>query len=134
MTVSRVLAAIGSAVVLAAVGAGLYVAGAPSEARLMRLDEQRVLDLRSLAGAIELYRNAEGELPRSLADTVKPQRVWRLPVDPETGDPYEYEVIDTRSYRLCAQFARRSRDSPGMSFWKHDAGMQCFDVPVSARK
>ena len=134
MTVNRVLAAIGSAVVLVAVGAGLYIAGAPSEARLTRLDEQRVLDLQSLAGAIELYRNAEGELPRSLADVVKPQRMWRLPVDPETRAPYEYEVIDARSYRLCAQFARRSRDSPDVGFWKHDAGRQCFDIPVSARK
>ena len=134
MTVNRALAWAGSVVAVAAVAAGLYIAGAPSDARLMRLDEQRVRDLQRLARAVDAYRVATGHLPSSLADTVKSQRAERSPVDPESGEPYRYEVVSADAYRLCAQFARPSRELPGMSFWKHDAGVRCFDVPVNAAK
>lgn len=100
----------------------------------MRLDEQRVRDLQTLARVIDAYRVAEGELPPSLAAAVQARRVQRLPVDPETGEPYRYEVVTPDAYRLCAEFARPSLKLPGMSFWEHDAGARCFDIPVNAAK
>lgn len=134
MSVNRALAWVGSAVAVAAVAAGLYIAGAPSDARLMRLDGQRVRDLQRLARAVDAYRVATGSLPSSLADTVKSERAQRLPVDPESGESYRYEVVSADAYRLCAQFARPSRKLPGMSFWEHGAGATCFEVPVNAAK
>jgi hypothetical protein len=54
--------------------------------------------------------------------------------DPDTGKPYEYKILGTTSYRLCANFSGDSAsDSPqftGAYFnvaWAHGQGHQCFD-------
>ena len=117
---------------LAAVIAGLYLSGSPGEQRLLRLDEQRVQDLRAISHNIDTYRTARDALPQDLDILVETQRLRRLPVDPVTGARYEYEIVAEDDYRLCAEFDRPSPPSAAIEdFWLHPRGRQCF--ALSAR-
>src|SRR5690606_15319580 len=130
MTANKVWALAGSAAVAAAVIAGLYVIGAPSEERALRLDERRLTDLMRLTAAVDAYWSMHDELPRNLDELMAAQRLRDVPTDPISGHPYTYETIDRDSYRLCTTFDRPSRASEPSNFWQHDAGAQCFDMNV----
>ena len=81
MNVERI-AAVGSVVVVgAAVVTALLVAGSPAEQRLLRLDEQRVGDLRQLSYAAENRWAELGTLPAAASQLVDGQYLSRLPVD-----------------------------------------------------
>jgi hypothetical protein len=120
-----------SLAVIAAVGIGLYLNGAPWELRLHRLDEQKVQDLRNLATAVDNYHERNGDLPANL-DALDGSDLWMIlrKEDPETNTPYDYEVADARSYDLCAVFHRAGDgaqyDIALPDFWKHPAGEHCF--------
>jgi hypothetical protein len=114
-------------VVAAAVATGLATIGNPSEQRLVRLDELRVMDLRALAADVYRYRDKRQELPARAEDLVDGQLTTRLPLDPESRQPYDYRLIDSGHYELCATFSRRSRE-PSNDFWFHDAGRRCFSL------
>jgi len=49
-------------------GLALWIAGNPVDQRLVRLDKQRVSDLRSLQGAISRFHKKEKRLPKSLSE------------------------------------------------------------------
>lgn len=122
-------AGVAIALVLLAVGAGVYVMGSPSENRARRLDEQRVDDLREWARAIDSFWTANKQLPSSLAE-IKRQQAWSYLAesDAATGQPYEYHATGTSTYQLCATFDRASRVEGERRdpIWEHDAGRACF--------
>jgi hypothetical protein len=131
-----VFAVVATVLVLAAIAAGMLALGSPSEQRARRLDDRRLEDLRSLAGAIEDHWSEHRELPRSLDEL--PAAFESSRHDPETGEGYEYSVGAENRYRLCATFSRdatveQRRPPPGVGhldveFWTHGAGRECFDV------
>lgn len=138
MTVSSraIFGAVFAVAVAAAIAGGLVLVGSPREARLERLDVERVADLRRISSAVEMFHARTGALPASL-DDIGPQGAWRQPpVDPETGAPYEYRVLEERRYELCATFSRASEDRPPGGnadvLWAHTAGRQCFPLQVKA--
>jgi len=118
--------------VVSSVIAGIFLLGPPSEWRLRLLDERRASDLRELSYAIDEYWTRVGMLPVSL-DELSWEDEW-LPelVDPETGKPYEYRMLSSRTYELCAEFARETdidgRDVPSQYLWFHGSGRQCFQL------
>ncbi|MBN1239922.1 MAG: hypothetical protein JXB36_15575 [Gammaproteobacteria bacterium] len=128
MTANQIWAGVGSAVAVAAVAVGLYLAGSPSEERALRLDERRVADLQNLMVAIDNHWYASDSLPRDLDQLAVDQRMRRLPADPVTAEPYDYEVTGRNAFRLCAEFARPSRPAEDAGFWTHEAGRQCFEM------
>jgi len=128
VTVNQVFAGAGLAVAVIAVVIGLYISGPPSEQRLLRLDEQRTRDLRILSAAIDAYRIGNGSFPRTLDSVMEAQRLRNIPVDPVTGDRYDYEIAGENQYRLCASFGRPSEESARPDFWQHDAGRWCFTL------
>ncbi len=133
MTVSprAVLAGVVLAAVTAAVIGGFLVAGSPQEARLQRLDDRRLSDLRQWSGAINLYWSRRHELPDSLDLTMKELSRTDLPVDPVTTQPYEYRPVEGSSYELCAVFDRASREGSmvtGDPLSSHTSGRQCFTL------
>ena len=137
MRTQHVAAWASALVVAAAVVTGLSIIGKPSEQRLVRLDERRVMDLRMLAGAVNRYRGQRQQLPARAEDAIDGQVTTRLPLDPESQQAYDYRVIDAGHYELCATFSRRSRE-PSNDFWFHDAGRRCFSLdagqnPVGTR-
>jgi len=127
-----------SVAVLAAVVVGVVLLDSPAEARLRRLDERRVDDLRDLAFAVDAFWTREGQLPTSLGDLSEAERIVTEPIDPETGEPYEYRVLGEKSFELCAVFARDTgpddRDGCYRSFWFHGTGRQCFQLEAQDLK
>jgi hypothetical protein len=125
-----------SAVVLAAIVGGLMLTGSPGALRLLRLDEQKVQDLRNLATAIDNYEDRHKTLPETLeALTAEEQwNVLRL-ADPETDAAYEYRVLEGATYELCAVFHTATDEAMQQSFlpplWNHEAGRHCFTLDAT---
>lgn len=125
MTANRVVAIAITVVVIIAALAGLYLSGSPAEQRLLRMDERRIRDLNQLANAVQRYWQEQGRMPADLEQLVDGRRLNKLPVDPDSGEAYEY-VAGDKNFSLCAQFDRATPDSGTIEFWQHPAGEHCF--------
>ena len=121
-----------------AVGAAIYVTGTPMQQRHARIDERRTQELQNLAFQVYTYAERhDATWPTSLAALARPG-VRIDSHDPETGAPYEYRVIDARTFALCATFATDSAQvgseyQPGDD-WAHGAGRQCFERKAKGKK
>ncbi|MFC4726947.1 hypothetical protein [Coralloluteibacterium thermophilus] len=122
----RALLAGAAVVVAAVVGAALWVLDTPGAQREMRLDARRVDDLRRIERAVRQYAEETGALPGELsALATQPGRRLDL-ADPVTGRPYEYERIDARRFRLCAEFLTDTAErGGGGQDWPHARGRHC---------
>jgi len=89
-------------VVVAVVIGGIILLDSPAQERLRRLDERRVDDLRELAYALDRYWTQEGTIPPLLEELSSEPGVFVERFDPETGQPYEYRVLSSSTYELCA--------------------------------
>lgn len=130
--------AIGSAVaVLAVIVLGFLVLGSPAYQKNRRLDNRRVSDLNSIYYGINSYVAANRSLPNSLSQ-LENTYVFDVPEDPATNQPYEYRVLSSGSYELCATFATESDPRTNesivskeiQSFYSHGEGRQCFTLNV----
>jgi len=136
-------AVIASLVVGFAVVWGFVVAGSPSTRRIQLLDDRRLQDLQTIAGAIETQsvdtaanKNADTSkrlkhpLPKTLDEAVQNDRNEKLStLDPETGQPYSYTVVNSTTFKLCAIFSK-ARNADYRVFWNHPAGEHCFTIDV----
>lgn len=128
----KILAWILSFVVLASVVAGFFIVGTPREQRDRRFDEQRVDNLQVLQDRIINYwiqKEALPQAPTELEDSISG---FVAPEDPESDLPYEYKIIDSLSFELCATFKTSSKDfglsSKGIkSFYPYDSFKQNWD-------
>ncbi len=134
MSRERIALAASIVAVVAAVVAGLYVAGSPGEERLRKLDDQRVNDLRSVSRVITRYWNSNEFLPETLEVLVDGSHFSVLPIDPVSERVYGYEIHGEREYSLCAEFDRESRDRDSGDFWDHGAGRTCFRLTAFSDK
>jgi len=120
---------------------GFAMAGSPFSARLRRLDEKRVEDLRAIHRTIQEMATKTDKntntvkvirpLPKTLDEVADYQRTReagrRLDlVDPQTGEKYAYAVTDDKTYELCATF-ELAREKKRDLFWNHPAGKHCFE-------
>jgi hypothetical protein len=128
------LPAIASAVVAAAVIAALVILGAPSVQRQRKMDGVRVQDLSGIASYVNGYFTRHKALPPDVSTLAKEPGYSVRQNDPETGKLYEYQILDSTSYRLCAQFATDSATDAPEAYnpyanvtWAHAQGHQCFD-------
>ena len=128
----RLIVAISLVVAVAAVViGGILLLDSPAQERLRRLDERRVSDLRSISAELDFYWTREGTLPASLEELAHEPGVFLELYDPESGEAYEYRVLSSNTYELCAEFARdtaEERDHFYRDFWSHNAGRQCFQM------
>jgi hypothetical protein len=114
--------------------AALRVVGSPGEARLQRLDEQRIADLQQISAAvIDYYDDRAKRLPPSLDVIASTPNRTVTTRDPDTRAAYDYRVVAPNAYEVCAAFARRSTDDADRNnpFWAHPAGPHCFRVAVN---
>ncbi len=130
MTLNRLVAIAATVVVIIAGLAGLYLSGSPAEQRLLRMDERRVRDLNQLANATQRYWQEQGELPATLQQLVDGRRLNKLPVDPDSGQAYEYTAGD-KEFSLCAGFSRPSEATTTIEFWQHPAGDHCYEFDTT---
>ena len=117
--------------VLAVVIVGVILLDSPAQERLRRLDERRVDDLRSISAELDFYWTREGTLPSSLEELSNEPGIFIDLYDPETGQPYEYRVLSSNTYELCAEFARDTADEQGRpyrDYWSHGQGRHCFEL------
>lgn len=132
MSRHKLIAMAASAIVVAAVLAGLFLAGSPADERLRRLDEIRIQHLMSLNAAIDQQIRRNNFMPPNLASVVDGQRLTTLPTDPDSGAQYEFAQLSSSSYELCAVFAIASPADAALNFWRHPAGRACFTFQVNA--
>jgi hypothetical protein len=133
-----------SGVVAASIVAGFFIVGTPQQARLYQLDERKVSDLTEIQWQVVNYWQQKGFLPLALNELDDPISNYVVPVDPETSEPYGYEKMGIRTFKLCATFnadgPRTPQNMPrgvrptmlleeketGDS-WTHGAGETCFE-------
>jgi len=137
-TLNRAYAITATVIAVGVVLWGLFFAGTPFGQRLVRLDERRVNDLRSIQ--YEVYNIAyqgtdrgprvtslPNPLPANLTYVVE-NTVNNRPTitDPDTGIPYEYVIHDETAFSLCATFST-VRDQDYDVFWNHPVGRHCYE-------
>lgn len=145
VTKVTICAAVASAtVIVAAIIASLFVVGSPAKQRDARLDQNRVSDLQTIQSSLVDYWRAKESLPESLVALEDDINGYRNPVDPESGEVYEYTKTDELTFQLCATFMTQSDGSgknvytaPMMyslgsmggdfDVWSHKMGRVCFD-------
>jgi hypothetical protein len=135
-----------SILAIAAVVLSFVVFGSPNLMRKMRADNQRQSDLQNIQWQVINYWQNKGKLPATLQDLEDPISGFIAPVDPKTGQSYEYiKSAQDLSFKLCAAFEASSQDlagsgtylgggvytsrpmSSGNDAWNHKAGRVCFD-------
>ncbi len=142
---------IGIGLIFIAIAGGFFIAGSPFTQRLAKIDLQRVSDLEQIQSQIVYgYWQPKQKLPAALGDLRNEISGFVVPVDPETGMPYEYRITGPLSFELCATFSAKStavspeRMAPSpVSYpagvkvmdlqtepWDHDAGRTCFSRTI----
>ncbi len=136
----KILALTLSFVILASIIVGFFIIGMPAVQRERRFDEQRIENLQTLQSQIVNYWTQKEVLPQNLGGLEDSISGFVVPKDPESDLPYEYNVINSLSFELCAIFKTSSNDfgpiskevrsvSPYDSFqqnWSHQAERTCF--------
>ncbi|MES2931126.1 MAG: DUF5671 domain-containing protein [Patescibacteria group bacterium] len=140
------------AMALVSVVAGFFIIGTPGEIRMMRFDEQKVMDLQSIQYQVMNYYQQKEELPESLAALNDPISSFMTPVDPQSGAAYQYRVTSALTFELCAAFNKPTPDTRGqggypardMSYpsmgmgvdenWLHEAGDTCFTRTIDPER
>lgn len=133
-------------VVVATIISGFFIIGSPKTERLHRFDYQRLSDLQMVQSQIVYNWQSKEVLPVSLASLTDEIGGFYAPVDPETKEQYEYRIISTTTFELCATFNLPSEDRISAETvpvgpygkgtfdnWKHDAGHQCFERTIDVQ-
>ncbi len=133
------------AVVIAAIAFGFYVAGSPTSQRAVRFDERRTQDLSSLQSQIINYWQKKNKLPQNLDQLANDILGIVISKDPKTGAPYEYRILGSLKFELCATFETSSLENSGgpkavpmmypypggeIQTWRHNAGRTCFQRTI----
>jgi hypothetical protein len=136
----RYLSVAGLLFVTGSVVLGFAMAGSPVSARLQRLDEKRVADLRAIhrtiqematktdknTNTVQVFRSLPKTLDEVAAYQATREAGRRLDlVDPQTGEKYAYTVTGDKTYELSATFVL-AREKKRDLFWNHPAGKHCF--------
>jgi hypothetical protein len=123
---------------------GFSTIPSPAQERLLQFDHRRVSDLGKIQYSIDDYFRTNEQLPHdidSLHSNVYSYSESLSKADPETKQPYEYQVLTPNRYRLCALFMTDSRtetysysyDDENYNYssfkrkFEHPKGPYCFD-------
>ena len=132
------------ALVLVAIISGFFIMGTPGQVRLLRFDTQKVSDLQNIQWQIVNYWQQKEALPAGLDNLNDPLSSFVAPVDPQSGEPYEYRTTGNLSFELCANFNLAEDDKSSMAKkyptpvffdsmsenWQHGAGRTCFERTI----
>ena len=135
-----------STVVLLSLVTGFMNTEAPSEVRDRNLDNKQVTDLQEIQYRVESYTVLHGKLPATIEeayDSLTP------PSAPDERTTYMYQVVETHSFKLCAEFEGENSTTGDMYYpekgmytepltiknpndWNHGAGIWCFTRVLSS--
>lgn len=129
--------------VIAGVLSGFFLIGSPNQQRLVRQDDERINSLSFIQSEIINYWQSKQVLPKSLIDLEDSIRGVSIPKDPESGNAYEFRVLSSNKFELCANFSTsnlgdfENRESQPMymydawgPYWSHDKGRVCFEREI----
>ncbi|MBU2539740.1 hypothetical protein KJ786_01075 [Patescibacteria group bacterium] len=128
-----------SILVLAVIVSAFLVVGSPQEARLKQFDQQKISDLQETQSMIINYWQRKEKLPDRLSDLDDSISGFIAPIDPQTGDSYEYNTKGDLEFELCAVFNRVWNNKENLSIpkgmypsmysqnWDHSQGRVCFE-------
>lgn len=126
-------------IVVATVIYGFSAAGSPFETRSRKFDEERVRDIQSLKSVVESYYTKKGSLPKTLSELDDSRYYLNKDSknDPETGKEYEYSIVSSTKYKICATFSiasdeQRDTYSYYNKEFKHPKGYHCFNLSISS--
>jgi hypothetical protein len=141
--INKILAVLLAVVALGGIIAGFFIVGTPGEQRDRRLDEARVSDLQNIQSEIINYWSQKEEMPASLLELEDSLSGFKIPIDKDTNQEYEYRVVSDLSFELCANFASSNLNEKDRILqenyyaydkynqnWLHDAGRVCFDRDI----
>lgn len=137
---TRNAAIVSSVAILAAIVAGFFIVGSPKAQRAARMDQQRVYDLQSIQSQALNYWTQKEVLPATLDELKDPFSGYQAPVDPLTGEAYEYTVKGELEFEVCAVFETQAAAKEGAGarpmmytpyaetteVWEHGIGRICF--------
>ena len=126
--------------VLASVFGGFLIVGTPAAQRERRFDEQRIANLQTIQNEIINYWIQKETLPAKLGEMENSISGFAVPQDPQSEDPYEYNILSDFSFELCAEFKTSSKDF-GDAYqaskyglfqqnWQHETGRTCFERTI----
>lgn len=147
---SKRIGLIVSALVLASVISGFFIIGSPQTQRLLRFDMEKVNDLQNIQWQIVNYWQNKNALPETLSNLEDSISGFIVPTDPQSGEQYEYNVISSLKFELCADFNKESveqlvtnarivkpipvgggfMDTPSADGWEHREDRNCFERTI----
>ncbi len=154
----RLFAVAASFVVIGSIVGGFLVIGSPKEARERRFDDQRTSNVQEIQWQIIEYWRQRRALPDTFAALTETLG-YVQPLDPETGEPYEYRMTGPNAFELCSTFSLSSdntslKGAPYIRYprapepasmyvdrvdekffvkgasWEHEAGRACFERTI----
>ena len=105
----------------------------PAENRARALDVERSNRINALQFAVAAYFTKHQALPKdldALSEDKNPAFTQRNFRDPATEEPFGYEIVDEKNYRLCANFERPSDGRPLNPAFIHKSGRDCVEHKV----
>lgn len=116
---------------------GIFLAGSPQKERLRRFDNQKINDLSQIERQVVSYYQKKGHLPEKLSDLESGMSGFRIPLDLQTKEPYEYQINSEDSFELCANFNLSSKETKEeVPFYgvrgnfEYEEGRWCFDRTI----
>lgn len=135
--VSKIFFVVVVVIIVASIVGGFLLIDSPQVTRMKKRDQERVMHLNNIRSIIASdYLNTKA-LP---VDLSAPK--FSGNIDPKTNQLYEYRLIETTKYELCATFELPAEDPQKLGYtgayplggenWDyHKAGRQCFEQTVS---
>jgi len=144
--IPKILAWVLSIVILASIILGFFIVGTPADQRNRKNDEKRIENLQIIQNQIINYWTQKEILPQNISELEDDISGFIVPKDPESELMYEYNIVDSLSFELCAIFKTSSKDfgitsekiipvSIYDSFqqnWNHEAERTCFERTIDS--
>lgn len=133
----KIMAWLVAVIMIIAVSSGFFLIGSPFYQRQVRLDEERLDDLREIERKVINYWEKKNKLPAQLSNLEDSISGFIVPTDPEDR-VYEYIITSIQSFDLCATFGTKSLEleknititDSYHSKWLHDSGRVCFERKI----
>lgn len=125
--------------ILAAFIGSLFTVESPMETRKRKMDQAVISDFYQIESQIQRYYDEYGELPTDL-EALKEEYKGLRDEDLEddiSKEKYVYNLIDEKSYELCANFRTSTLDDEEDMYYRyiedskrHDVGYQCLKEKI----
>jgi hypothetical protein len=129
-------------VILASIIWGFSVLGSPQTQRLIKYDNQKIMNLQEIQWQVISYWQMNGMLPASLEQMKANKEYYAvIPKDTQLEKDYVYKKTGEMTFELCAEFNKENTKNQNgyeiqVSYpkgsviqnenWNHGVGEQCF--------